>query len=126
MLESIAAVRPENNNPNSSKETLARELMDLCGASKLGEQVMESMLTMLADDTDEEFVRKFLSLAKPEQLVEMVVPIYTAHFDEETLHALIDFYNTPAGVKLIAAMPAITEASMMAGQEWGTKLATQL
>lgn len=127
MLEATTPIATTNNNtPSESPEMLAREVMDLCGASKLGEQVMESMLTMLDDEIDPEFRHKFLSLAKPEQLVDMIVPLYVAHFDTETLKALIDFYKTPAGVKLIAAIPAITEASMKAGQQWGTELAAQL
>ena len=122
MLETTTiTIHPENN-----KVTLVRELMTRTGASKIGQQVMENMLRGLADEEDEEFIQKFLSLANPDQLVEMIVPLYVAHFDEETLKALIDFYKTPAGVKLVAAIPAITEGAMLAGQRWGTELAEQL
>lgn len=107
----------------NKKETLVRELMDLTGAAKLGEQVMRNMLEVL---DDEEATNKLLSIAKPDQLIEMIIPLYVAQFDEETLKALINFYKTPAGVKLIAATPAITQASMLAGMEWANTVAEQL
>ena len=111
---------------DAARETLARELMVVTGAGDLGKQVIEGMSAQLSGNaTMASFLEKFVELAKPDELVELVVPLYVKAFDEETLQAAVDFYNTPAGKKMVAATPQLTQESMALGQAWGMKLAKQ-
>ena len=110
---------------DAAKEKLARELMAVTGSADLGKQMIEGMTAQFGAQPGipADFVKKFLELADPNDLVEMVVPLYVKTFDESTLQAAVDFYKTTAGQKLVAALPVITQESMVLGQAWGVELA---
>ncbi|MCB9882685.1 MAG: DUF2059 domain-containing protein [Planctomycetes bacterium] len=108
-------------------EQQVRTLMKLTGAAEMGKEVMDQMMDQFdkmkaTGMLPEGFAAKFKELAKPEQLVEMVVPIYAKHLDKETLAAAIEFYASEKGKKFAAAQRLITRDSTTAGQEWGQKL----
>jgi hypothetical protein len=42
------------------------------------------------------------------------------------MRAIIDFYRTPAGQRLVSALPGITQRSMVIGQRWGLKLGREI
>ena len=109
-------------------EDAARELMEVTGGGEIGIQVMRHMLDTLGADNDipPEFIEAFKQLAKPEDLVALVIPIYAKHLDEKTMRAAVAFYTSPEGRKLIEAMPAITAESQAAGEQWGANLAEEV
>ena len=125
LIALVLAVPGAARADDVKKEKMARELMELTGSADLGKQMMEGMTAQFRTQpgVPADFVEKFLELAKPEDLVNMVVPLYVKTFDEETLQAAIDFYKTTAGKKLVAALPQITQESMVLGQQWGMELA---
>ncbi len=99
-----------------------RTLLAVTGAAAMGEQAMDQMIASLApmapnlpqafwDDVRKEF--------NGEGLIELVVPIYARHLTRDDVKALITFYESPVGKKLVAAQPAIVAESMAAGQIWG-------
>ncbi|GIU10238.1 MULTISPECIES: DUF2059 domain-containing protein [unclassified Shewanella] len=103
-----------------------KHLMNKTGAGELGVQAMNQMLPALKNlipDAPEAFWTDYLSEFNPEDLVEMTVPIYQKYLTEEEVQALNDFYDTPAGKKLIKVQPLIMQESMMAGQQWGQAVA---
>lgn len=112
----------------AKKEALVRELLELTGAGKLGEQVSAQMIDSMRGmpGLDPRFVDKFAQLARGDEMTEIIVPIYMKHFDEPTLKAVVAFYKTPAGQKLIVAMPVVMQESMTAGQEWGKRIAMKV
>ena len=127
-LAMAPALGSQDNKVESKKETKEakiRKLLDLTGAGDLGKQTMEGMMAAFknAPGLPEDFIETFLELAKPEDVVNLVVPIYMKHLDEETLDAVIKFHESPAGQKLIKVTPSITKESMEAGQVWGRDLA---
>jgi len=112
---------------DAAKEKLVLEMLDLTGAGDLGKQVMDAMMAQFGQSPGipPEFIAKFSELAKPQDLVNMVVPLYVKALDEETLKACIAFYKSPAGKKLVDVTPQLTADSMALGQEWGMKLVEQ-
>jgi len=48
-----------------------------------------------------------------------MVPMYDRHFSHEEIRALIQFYETSIGHRMIEVMPQIMQESMAAGEEWG-------
>lgn len=126
-LASLFLAAPASAGDDAAKEKLARELMALTGAADIGKQMMEGMANQFRQtpNVPTGFVDAFLELAEPEQLVELIVPLYVRTYDLETLEAAITFYKTPAGKKLIAATPQLTQESMVLGQQWGMELAKQ-
>jgi len=53
------------------------------------------------------------------QLIEMLVPIYAKYYTDADVRQMIAFYKTPLGQKIIQNNPAIAQASMLNGEQWG-------
>ena len=106
-----------------------RKLMELTGSKDIGMQVIEQMIGMFKQSYPHvpgEFWDEFLDAVDPDELVNLVIPIYERHLTHEDVQILIEFYSTPTGRKLIAAQPKIVEESMLAGQTWGTQLGEEV
>jgi hypothetical protein len=106
-----------------------RELLDLTGAGSIGVQVMQQMLPglkNLAPELPEAFWDGFMKEANPDELVNLVVPIYQKHFSEEEIAELLRFYRSPTGMKVTETLPQVMQESMLAGQEWGQRLAVKV
>jgi len=56
----------------------------------------------------------------------LMIPIYQKHFTEAEIQAINDFYQTPAGKKLIKEMPDIMQESFVIGQQWGQDIAQKM
>ena len=108
-----------------TKEELARMLMDLTGVRDMSRQIMESMAQKLAQipSMPPGFIEKFAANADPNELVELIVPIYAKEYDQPTLVGAVRFYQSPPGHDLVAKLPAVTQESIAAGQDWGKRLA---
>lgn len=107
------------------KEAAIRELMAVTGAGKLGQQVTTQLMTSLKatmPQLPEAFWTNFAKEVNPEEMVNMVVPIYAAHFSTEEVRQLTAFYRTPLGQKVTAEMPRVMQESMAAGQQWGARI----
>src|SRR5262245_45351929 len=74
-------------------EQLARKLMEMTGAEQLSHQVLESMLENFRKmpNLPPEFLDEFQRRAKPQTLVDLIVPVYVKHYDRDTLIAVIKF-----------------------------------
>ncbi|MBV8203002.1 MAG: DUF2059 domain-containing protein, partial [Acidobacteria bacterium] len=102
--------------------------MRLTGSAELGGQVMNQLLTNFRatmPNVPEQFWNDFAREAKPSDLLERIIPIYSRHFSEQDLDGLIVFYKTPLGQKVTHEMPATMMECMTVGQEWGRQLSTQ-
>ena len=99
--------------------------LDLTGASKLGEQVADSMLETFRKmpNLPAGFIDKLQQNMHGSDLIELIVPIYLKHYDRETMIQVIRFYQSEPGKALIGALPAVTAESMEAGKVWGKVLA---
>lgn len=107
------------------KEATIRELMEVTGSAKLGTQMIEQMGEAFGSQMGPEFSgfwTEFAKGVKVEELVEMIVPIYAKHFEQEELEEMIKFNKSPVGQKFVAKMPEIVKESMAAGMKWGQKL----
>jgi hypothetical protein len=115
---------PAEDLASLTNEQLATRLLGLTGASQLGKQVMDGMADNFAKlpGLPPGFLEKFRENVHPEELTELLVPIYVKSFDRDTLMAAIGFYESKYGRTMVAAMPAATKASMEVGQSWGKKL----
>ncbi len=57
-----------------------------------------------------------------EEMEEAVIPVYQKHLTKADLAAIIAFYSSPAGQKVLNEMPAIMSESMQVGGEIGRKM----
>jgi hypothetical protein len=101
-------------------------LLELSGSAKLAQQMIAAMIPafkQMAPDASAGFWDEFAKEVDPQELVEMIVPIYKQHLSHDDVRGAIAFYESPAGQHLVANQPAILQDSMAAGQQWGQKLA---
>ena len=125
---------PPSTNPagaggeQASFDRDIRQLLELSGTSKLAVQMVATILPSLkqmAPDTPAGFWDEFAKGVDPQELIEMIVPIYKRHLSHDDIRAAIVFYESPAGRDLVANQPAILQDSMAAGQQWGLRLGQQ-
>jgi len=57
----------------------------------------------------------------PDEMIDALVPIYQKHFSKADLDAMLVFYASPAGQKVLKEMPAILAESMEVGGEMGRR-----
>jgi len=67
-----------------------------------------------------------MSVTSIDDLVTLIAPVYKKHLTESDLDEIIGFYNSPIGKKLAAESPALTQESMMVGQEWGQQIGMKI
>lgn len=116
-----------------AQETTMREdirmFLELTGSADLGIQVARQMMSsyhQIYPDVPAVFWDEFIESIRPEDLTNLVIPIYEKHFTQDEIRELIAFYRSPIGTKMISVLPQLTQESMQAGQEWGTKIGEDL
>lgn len=112
--------------------------MDVTGVKAVMTQMMDSMgdnvKPLLANSLPageyreklvDLFFVKFKSKADPQQLLDLIVPLYDKYLSDEEVKALIQFYQTPLGQKRIQVMPKLVAESEAVGHTWGEGLGRQ-
>ncbi|WP_319478563.1 DUF2059 domain-containing protein [Marispirochaeta aestuarii] len=112
-----------------SKEDDIVRLMEMTGSADMGIQVMQNMIVQfkqILPEVPEDYWDQFMARVNPEDMIDLIVPIYDKHFTHEEITDIISFYETPTGKKLIQEMPAISQESMSAGQAWGMRIGQEI
>ena len=116
-------------NAEARKERKVYELLELTGPADLGIQVMDSMMNQFKSlpGLPEGYIETFMELADPDEMIELVVPIYMERLDESTIDGATKYFSSPDGRAMQAAQPPlIMEDSIRAGQEWGAELSKRV
>lgn len=120
-----AAPAPVKVDP--AKEKAIRQLMDITGTGKLGnnmtevvaEQVKSAMSRRLPADRLDKFMTDFnqkLNAKSPaSQVDEAQVPIYAQHFSLDELQGMIQFYQSPVGQQMVKQLPDVLQQSQVQG-----------
>jgi hypothetical protein len=114
---------------DSTKVKHIRQLMELTGMAKLGNQMMTNIITSYKQNypaATNEFWDAFMKEADMSQLFEKVIPVYEQNFTDDDIQQLIGFYQSPVGKKMIEKMPVIMQQSMQIGSEWGKQLSEKV
>ncbi|WP_243347794.1 DUF2059 domain-containing protein [Parabacteroides sp. FAFU027] len=114
---------------SAAKSKKIDQLLELTGMAKVGVQMAQNMLnTMKASypKVDAKFWTDFQKEMSPKDLNNLIKPIYDKYYTEADIDQLITFYNSPIGKKVIQQTPAISQESMLAGQNWGKQLAEKI
>jgi hypothetical protein len=105
----------------SAKRSLALEVMTLTGATSGGDQLGEGMMAILRPAypaVPEEIWAKLEATISLQEIIDLSVPIYMRHFNEEELAELIAFYKSSIGRKMIERMPMVMQEGTRVGAEW--------
>ena len=112
-----------------AKEKDIRALLELTGAAKLGAMIVDQMLDpmrKMQPNLPAEFWTDLKKEMRPEELIDLVVPIYDKQLTGPEIKDLIKFYQTPTGKKLVRVMPQLTQDSMVVGKQWGAQLGARI
>jgi len=112
-----------------AKEAKIRRVLQLTGSAQLGPQVVNQLLGSFKTAMPQvpaAFWSDFQKEIRPDDFVNLVIPIYARHYSENDLDGLIAFYSSPLGQKVTREMPAVMSESVAVGQEWGRKLSAQI
>jgi hypothetical protein len=105
------------------------ELLDVMGSMKLMEQVMDQLAVAFgrADpNIPKSFWAEMKKRLQKEDLYKMVAPAYRKNLSSGDVKAMLAFYKTPAGQRVIKVLPAITQETMTVGQAWGEQIARDI
>jgi uncharacterized protein len=123
--KSAPAATDEKVDP--AKEAAIRHLMDITQTSKLGDnianyitgQVHDGMGRALTPDGLTKFMAtftaKFSATASPADVTSAMVPIYAHAFSTEDIQALVQFYESPLGQRVVKALPDVVAQSQSTG-----------
>ena len=68
------------------------------------------------------FFAKFNSKIDSKALIDLIIPIYDKNLSREDVQALVTFYSSPLGHKVITVLPQISAEAHEAGKKWGETL----
>ena len=126
-----AAMSAQQTAVAPAKVALIRRVLELTKVADVAVSAMEAAIPsqrLANPQIPAEFWGEFMTCAGREipRLLDLLVPIYDAQFTTAQLEQLIEFYQSPAGKRLVAVQPAIAVQSMQAGQEWGARVGSQV
>jgi hypothetical protein len=118
-----------------TKQADIRRLLQITGAGSVAAQSMDQMektvRPMVTDalppgDYREKlvdlFFEKFRAKRQPDELADLVVPIYNKYYSDEDIKGLIQLYQTPLGKKMLSTLPQVMAESQAAGTKWGEQI----
>jgi hypothetical protein len=82
-------------------------------------KVPDATPAQLADVDD--FAAKLFQGMPIDEMVDAMVPIYQRHLSHEDIEAILAFYSSPVGQKLLREQPAMMQEGMKVGGEIGRR-----
>lgn len=125
----------QDDKIDPDEEAQIRHLMDITQTAKLGDnirvyienQLHGAMTRALTPDELPKFMdtfnEKITADAPTSAIVDAQVPIYAHAFSKEDIQALITFYESPLGQRVIKALPDVSRQSEEAGMQIEQKAA---
>ena len=92
-----------------------------CNSYLRGDNYDKEQFSDVPEETWNDLEKEFLKTSI-DDLVDMLVPVYSRHLTLDDLQKIIEFYQTPVGQKYAEKTPLIMQESMQIGQQWGMKI----
>ena len=109
-------------------KAVLKNMFEVSGTEETYKTVIKQMVSMFktqfSDVPEEHWIeleKEFLQTSL-DDLVEMLIPVYSKHLTLDDLQKIIEFYHTPTGKKYAEKTPLLTQESMQIGQQWGMKI----
>ena len=121
-----APLAAQTPSPDARKTAVIRQLLDVLHAADLMVGAMEANIPAQRAASSVAgippvFWDRLLDAARARrgELLEALVPIYARAYDLPELDALLAFYKSPVGQRVIELQPMLLQESTQAGQLWG-------
>jgi hypothetical protein len=133
-----AASGAAQQQPSPASVTLARELLALKGGDVLFSPFVSGVVETVKNvflPTNPNLGNELNDVAtklrkdyepKRDELLNEVARVYAERFSEQELKALIAFYKSPLGRKMVMDEPTIIDESMRRAQTWGDALSSEV
>jgi len=121
-----------------AKEADIRQLMDVTGVNGLGEQLMSAGIAQFRANVTESqpdnprakqfadaFAARFQKHFDPHSVTKTVIPIYDKYLSHEDLKALLEYYKSSFGQRMLKLLPEVARDSQLAGYTLGQKAAEE-
>jgi len=95
-------------------------VLRLLKANKAMENI-NLLFKQLLDQASPETYEKLKKIFKLDEIIEEIVPIYIKHYSLDELKDVVNFYNSPSGIKHIETTPIVMEETMRAAFEYFQK-----
>ncbi len=99
---------------SEGKVKLIITLMEVTGTRQSMQTNMEHIIAQAPEEKRPELEKLF----DINDIIGQLVPIYDRHYTENELKEIIGFYRTPAGKKMIEAIPEIMKEAMKTSVEY--------
>lgn len=82
--------------------------------------MIQPLVNMVPEKNRKDFKSEIKT--KMDGLYDQLAEVYMESYTEAEIDAILAFYASPIGKKMLSETPKITEKSMKIGQEWGMQL----
>lgn len=97
-----------------------RRMLEMSGSTVQADIAKKQIITMIPTDKHAEFTKEFDALLPG--YYASFEDYYMKHYSHAEIKEMIKFYETPVGKKIKENAAPLAETTMMAVQDWGTKL----
>lgn len=110
----VSAVSVDSQLLSMGKKDLIMAYIETSGTRNMMSDTFAQIIAQAAPE-ESAMLRELLNV---DEIVTELVPVYDKHFDENELRALITFYRSPIGRKLLKVTPLIMQESMEASSRY--------
>jgi hypothetical protein len=124
-----AAVLGFSREEAGAKEKDIVRLLEITNTNELAIQIFDMLIPRIAQlvpGVPRDVWDMFRENLDVDDFVKLYIAIYDKHFSRQEILALIRFYESPLGRRLVEETPGITQDSMAAGQEWGMRMGQKI
>ena len=114
--------------PDAKFSADIRELIQLMDAPRMTSQMIDFLVQEWQDeypDMPDEFWEKFGQEFKPEEFIELAIPVYAKYLSRPDVAALLEFYRSPVGRTFVMTQGALQQDLVVAGEAWSKQVATR-
>jgi len=127
-LPCLGQEQPKADRVTTDKREKIVELIKATGMVDAMFEVVRDQIAMakrtlpFPTKAQDDFEAEFLAALNPDDLANLIVPVYESNFETEDIDSLLAFYRTPLGRKLIENTPQISKQAGEAGRLLGMKI----
>ncbi len=134
----ISSAAQAQKKPSAAAVETANELVKVTGATALFNPLISGVVEQakivflqqnpgLSGDLNEIAVKIRTDLApRFSELTDEVGRLYAQHFTEQELKAILAFYKSPVGQKMLKEQPQVVDSSMKFAQDWANNLTDEV
>ncbi len=128
IISALSAPDITHARDNEKREDIRRLLM-ITDSGKMSVEVIKDLISSYrheAPEVSDKFWRAVEETLDKDTFIDTIIPIYDKYLTHDEIKALIEFYSSPLGKKILVVQPKIVKESMNAGEDWGTEIGKEL